>query len=174
MQKTTATFTIITVMLGIASVFLYQGNSALSSEISATMEQCALRIGALQKQYQGEIDDLRNYVQEQYNHNPESIIQKPEKTGFNQLVSRGHQMQAIGNKYESVLFSAPLDENGKNRLRQLLFQREQQADSVKSAADPAAARKLQNELNDTEAKIRALLPHPMDYDHYKIQRQRDL
>lgn len=174
MQKTTVTFAVISVALGIASVVLYQRNNALSREINATGEQCAVRIEALQTQYQEEIDDLRNYMLEQYNHNPESINRKPEKPRFSQLLSREHRMQAVNNKYDSLLAGALLDGNGISRLRQLLFQRERQAGAVKSAVDPAAAQQLQNDLDDTETQIRALLTHPMDYDQYKIQRQRDL
>jgi hypothetical protein len=173
MQKTTAALTAITLALGMASIFLYRSNNTLGHEISALADQCALRIGALQTQYQEEIDDLRNYMLEQYNHNPESINRKPEKPGFNQLVSHQHRMQAVSNKYDALITGALIDENGKNRLLQLLFQREQQADAIKSAANPAA-QKLQNELDATEAQIQALLRHPMDYDQYKIQRQRDL
>src|SRR5688572_23969988 len=102
MKKTSKILGVIAILLGCGSVLLYRQNSGLDADIRKNSEQCAQQIATLEQRYRAEIDDLRNYLLEQYNHKPGASadeIVKTEKPGFNQLISNGHRMQAIHSKY---------------------------------------------------------------------------
>lgn len=177
MQKTNTVLAVIATLLGCSSTLLYQQNSTLDEKIRKNAEQCEQQIAILDEQYQGEIDDLRGYLLKQYSHGTgtKSVV-KAEKAGFNQLISAGHRMRAINRKYEFLLGSVLLDDEGKDRLRRLLYQWERLADSARAekAKSGAAPRRLQAELDNTDVQIKALLTDPTDYEHFITQRQRDL
>ncbi|HEX5056921.1 MAG TPA: hypothetical protein VFX02_10530 [Gammaproteobacteria bacterium] len=175
MSKTNSVFAILAALIGGCAILLYMQNDLLAGQIRDNGRQCEDQIPQLKERYQAEIDALRSYLLEQYNKKPEPAA-KEARPSFNQLVSSGHRMQAIGSKYEFLLESALLDAAGKRQLRSLLYQWERLADSVKTGQDKSGAAdgSLRAQLNDTETRIRELLTDPQDYQYFLTQRQRDL
>lgn len=175
MSKTNGILAVCAALIGGGCALLYVRNGSLEGKIRGNAEQCEQQTATLRQRYQAEIDDLRRYLLEQYNRKPDTVARE-EKPGFNQLISSGHRMQAIGSKYEFLLESALLDAEGKRQLRKLLYQWERLTDSIRAdkAASGAVPRQLQAELDDTDARIRALLTDPLDYQHFVTHRQRDL
>lgn len=180
MNKLTILSAVAAVLLGVAMIAVHRQNSALEREISANAEQCGERIAKLESLYQGEIDDLRRYLLQQYNRGSEDpAFVKDEKPRFNRLVSHGHRAHAINSKYEFLLNSALVDTEGKRTLHRLLFEWERKADALqaekeKPDSSPAEEQKRQAELDDVEARINDLLQDPMDRDHFIMLRKRSL
>jgi hypothetical protein len=176
-MKTTSTILgVIAVLLGSGTVMLYQQNSGLDADIRNNAEQCAQQIATLEQGYQAEIDDLRNYLLQQYNHKPDADrAVKTKKPGFNKMISNRHRMQAIRSKYEVILGSALLDEARKQQLTGLLFKWESLSDSAGTAKaeSGAVSRELQASVDDVESQIKALLNDPYDWETFQRTRQQN-
>jgi hypothetical protein len=175
MSKTNGLFAVLAVLSGSGAVLLYAQNNRLDGEIRENAAHCEQQIAQLQERYQAEIAELRRYLLEQYNRQPESVVEAEQPT-FNQLVSGGHRMQAIGSKYEFLLESALLDAAGKEELRKLLYRWERLTDTARARRKEMGAvpGELQSELANTETGIQSLLTDPLDYQHFLRLRQGEL
>ncbi|MBL4827373.1 MAG: hypothetical protein JKY66_06620 [Spongiibacteraceae bacterium] len=172
--------------------YLYEQNRDLSRDITASAGWCESHVAALERQYLqqhatvvSEIEQhrkmLRNVAQKDGGEQEKKIEENPEKekVQFNKLVSRGHQMRAIGHKYEFLLQSARVNADEKKRLQGLLMERErlvntieQQALSEQSTRAVNDNESLQSAFSEVEEQIHALLSDPVDYGRYQYLKQK--
>jgi len=91
------------------------------------------------------------------------------------MVSYGHQVRAISNKYEFLLKTAQIEASDKKRLGRLLLEREKLAQQVNNAsASQPAPEKMQEQLASIEQRIENLLTDPIDYSRYEYLKERNL
>lgn len=169
---------VIVALLFTGNVHFYFRNGELDREIASAGKRCDRKAAELETRYQEEIDDLRKYVLAYYKKDAES---KPaSRPRFDQLVSQGHRVQAVEQKYDFLLETAMVGKAEKKRLLKLLAERERLANLLKIAQDRAEAvgadnpQLLQTDLDNVESQIQVLLQDPLDYQRYEILRQRKL
>lgn len=168
----------IVALLSAGNVYLYSRNGELDREIGLTVKQCEQKVAELEAGYREEIDDLRNYVLAYYKKDSES--QSVARPRFDQLVSQGHRVRAIEQKYDFLLETAMIGKVEKKELLKLLMERERLANLINIAQDGAEAaggddpRQLQTDLDNVESRIQVLLQDPLDYQRYEVLRQRKL
>lgn len=175
MNRQIIVFAVIVTLLSAGNIYLYAQNSKLDREIALAAAQCGQKVTALQDRYQAEIDDLRQYVLEHYKNEAES---KPEaKVRFDNLISHGHRVQAVGQKYDFLLETALISKAEKKELLRLLLERERLAnllDIAKNEAGSTDTDQLQTDLDNIESQIQVVLQDPLDYQRYEVLRQREL
>jgi hypothetical protein len=170
--------TAIVALLSAGNVYLYSRNGELDREIGLTVKQCEQKVAELEAGYREEIDDLRNYVLAYYKKDSES--QPAARPRFDQLVSQGHRVRAIEQKYDFLLETAMIGKVEKKELLKLLMERERLANLINIAQGGAEAaggdnpRQLQTDLDNVESQIQVLLQDPLDYQRYEVLRQRKL
>jgi hypothetical protein len=135
-------------------VHLVNRNSALAGELAANRLRCDQQVERLQRDYQAEIDDLRQYLQQRYGAAPGGMRQatadarQPEAANREQGSRQG--VEKVDHKYRFLYDDLPdLRDAGAEILRQLVSQREELA----AAADPNNGERL----GGIEAQIGELL-----------------
>ena len=176
MSKLTLLLAAVALLLGLSGAHLYTENNALAEQIVANSDSCKQEVSRLKTQYQAEIDDLRNYLLRQYNFQTTGKTEKPK---FNKLLSNRHRVQALDSKYEFLLNSALVDEQGMKQLKRLLFEWERVNSAIKDTEvnnedGSIDISKLQSELAEIDSKLHILLQDDLDYEHFLMLRERDL
>jgi hypothetical protein len=137
---------------------LVNRNSALESELAANRLRCEQQSKRLQNDYQAEIDDLRQYLQQQYSGSPSPVLagtrqgtDDSEQSAAADPEGKSRQSaQKTDHKYRYLYDDLPdLRDAGAEMLRQLVLQREE----LGAAGDPNNAERL----GGIEAQIGELL-----------------
>lgn len=172
------TFRFLILLLVIASLgsstFFYFQTRALEKSVHASKALCELKASQLEKNYQAKIDELLAEVPQQRVIR-KTITKKLERPPLEEMVSYGHQVRAISNKYEFLLKTAQIEASDKKRLGRLLLEREKLAQQVNNAStSQPAPEKMQEQLASIEQRIENLLTDPIDYSRYEYLKERNL
>lgn len=178
MNRQTFVFVGVVILTGAGNVYLYSQNGKLEREIALAARQCEQKVAELETRYREEIDDLRRHVLAYYKQDSES---KPvTQPRFDQLVSHGHRVRAVEQKYDFLLETAMIGKAEKKELLRLLMERERLANLIDIAQnEPGLAgdndpQQLQTDLGNVESQIQVVLQDPLDYQRYEVLRQRKL
>lgn len=166
---------IILVLIG-ADIYLHRLNQALQQDIDADAQQCQRRLAMLEDSYKNRpVEKVRAAISQSPDNQP--AVTPPEKPEVNleKLVSHGHRVQAVTNKYEFLLESAQIDAADKKLLRKLLLQREKLTNAIMLAEQNATdSGEMVIQLYDVEDQIQLVLTDPLDYDRYEFLKERHL
>jgi hypothetical protein len=148
--------------------YLDNRSEELDRRLVANRLECQQQINRLQSGYQAEIDDLQQYLRQQYNYTPPAAAARQTKntTGESRSADREQKdVQAIDHKYRYLYSELPdLRDAAKEMLQQLLLERDQLRES--DAPDP-------QELGAIEAQIGELLGAG-GYQQYQILKDSDI
>lgn len=121
--KTTAILMVIVVVLGFGALYLAGQNNELLRRISSDKDECERRAARLRNDYQGEIEDLRSYIRERYEY---GSTRAEANAGAERIMSQADKslLRFVERKYQYLLDELALNEAGRERLMQLLSERE--------------------------------------------------
>lgn len=171
----------IALVLSVASIYFYKQNQSLSASIATNNEQCERRLAMLQEKYQNRptalVAQAKQSLPQQPQINAEQTADEQDvpTVKLENLVSYGHRVQAVTNKYEFLLVSAQVDDADRDLLRRLLVQRERLANEIAFAEQEGAVdSSLEDKLFDVEDQIQLVLNDPLDYERYEFLKERSL
>lgn len=161
-SRAAAIFAAIIAVLLLTSFYLFNRNRGLEREIAADLADCERRIAHLQDDYRAEIDDLRHYVREQYDQSAGGVA---DAGSPGVRASRGDRrlVRATERKYKYLLDELGLNDADRERLMQLLLERERTTRLIGAAResdDPAAGESIpryEARLAEIDEEINALL-----------------
>jgi len=170
------TTTIIAVSIS-SGVYFHKQNNTLENEIADSKSQCAQELVELEQGLNAKLNELAAKLPEQHELRA-SIPANLEKPKIERLVSYGHKVRAISNKYEFLLTTVEIDEADKKVLSRLLLEREKLAAQIDELAlnENVAedSTKFEKQLAEVETRIENLLKDPVDYTRYQYLRERSL
>lgn len=167
----------VALVLAAASFYLHKQNQALNHSIATNATQCERRLAMLQEKYQHRSAAVVSQAITSLPQVKEQNVPEEQTPPVNleNLVSYGHRVQAITNKYEFLLVTAQVDEADRTVLRRLLVQRERLANALAFAEQEGSADSaMRNKLEDVENQIQVVLNDPLDYERYEFLRERSL
>lgn len=167
----------VALVLAAASFYLHKQNQALSQSIATNASQCERRLAMLQEKYQHRSATVVSQVKTSLPQAKEQTVpdELTPPVNLENLVSYGHRVQAVTNKYEFLLVTAQVDEADRTVLRRLLVQRERLANALAFAEQEGSAdSSMRSKLADVENQIQIVLSDPLDYERYEFLRERSL
>lgn len=182
MKKPVITLVMASALLAVNLVYLSYRNTAFRKELAGAGQQCGQRLAALEQRYRAELEEWQQYLLAQTNSaasnktavqttaappdDPKPALERYDET-LEELVAR---------KYRFLFIH--LSEVDKEKLRQLLLERERVALQIQDARDYEEIGKVTNiellelQLADIDARIEELL-NPENRERYGLLKDSD-
>ncbi|HEX5056920.1 MAG TPA: hypothetical protein VFX02_10525 [Gammaproteobacteria bacterium] len=192
MTKQTAGISAVLILSGAALGYLFYSNIRLREELAMAQRQCQNRIARVQSDYQGELQELQQYLLAQTSaaapgaappaavmagprddSDAPDAFKKPALERYNESME-----DLVARKYRFLLTSATLSEADREALQQLLVERERLALSLRDireygeAGSGAQPEDIELRLAEIDDRIQELL-NPQDYQRYGLLKESD-
>jgi archaellum component FlaF (FlaF/FlaG flagellin family) len=158
-----------------ADIYLYQKNQNLLKAIDNADKICTREIVAIGQRHKKQTDESLMIRRDQTD--MEELSHGSVKSSLDKMVSYGHLLRAVSNKYEFLLESVQISASDKKQLLQNLIEREKLNGVTFQSlveTDDAERADYASRLDSAEDHIKELLKDPVDYNRYQYLKDKSL